>query len=532
MIEKVLMIPYKIKNGRVLYFIGQRPNGGIKQPPTGHVEKEDENLTKSVIRELKEELGIDSFRNIINLKESFNFETKDGRKYRENVFAIEIGNEPIKLEERECISYKFLPLNEALNHLKFENHKKFLKKTEKIVRNEDYPRIYIIAGPGGSGKGTILSEITHKFPALAANVPTATTRQRREGEPADSKIFMNESEFEKAFKEGRMIEKNFFKGHWYGTLKQEIYNILGSGKNVITEVDLNGVKTFKEKFSNVTAIFIDVKCDELKDRLIKRGTDTNQEIEKRMKITEWELQNKRICDYIVLNEQGKLAVAVDEVAKIIKGKRKMKNPATVIIFIALVGLVLGGILITSPTKTQAPASTDSSTSAVKADTSLIYRDGGPRIGPDNAKVKIAVFSDYLCPYCKNTHEAIKSILNAQPNDVAFYPRNFVVHPQAEIMAKASEAAWLQGKFAEADDAIFEKYQTADEATMEQMAQEIGLNLDKFKSDIASQAVSDAVSKDNNNATAMNLGGTPSIFVNGQYLENPALLEETVNNLLK
>ena len=67
--------------------------------------------------------------------------------------------------------------------------------------------------------------------------------------------------------------------------------------------------------------------------------------------------------------------------------------------------------------------------------------------------------------------------------------------------------------------------------MDQMAQDIGLNADQFKSDLASQAVADAVNQDNSNASSLNLGGTPSIYVNGKYLDNPANLESTINGLL-
>ena len=531
MIEKVLVIVYKMKGDQPLFFIGKRPKSKLYQPVTGHRESEDKTISETVRRELEEETGVKNFRNFINLKESFNWR-RDKSDVRESVFAVEIGEDEIELEKKEFESFEFLPCLEAVQKVKYESHKKYLDEVSKMVETKSYPKIFIICGPGGSGKGTIIKALSERYPDLLAVSPTSTTRPRRPGEKTTSRIFLTEKEFDDLYKGGGLVEKNLFKGYWFGAPKEEIYKILGDGKNVIMEVDLNGVKSFRKSFSNVVAVFIDAHFDEFEKRMKERGQETPEEIAIRMKITKWELQNKHICDYIVENKQGKLKDAIGEIANIIKRKDKnMRNPTTVIIFIALIGLVLGGILLSSPNKSQAPTGDQTAQSSVKEDASLIYRDGGPRVGPDNAKVKVVIFTDYLCPYCKNTHELMKSILAAHPNDVALYARNFVVHPEAEIMAKAAEAAAKQGKFQQADDAIFENYQTADEAEMIKMAESIGLNIDQFKSDLASQSIADAVSKDYSDATSLNLQGTPSVYVDGKYLENPAQLEDTINGLL-
>lgn len=533
MIEKVLVIVYKMKGDKPLFFIGCRPETGLCQPITGHKDEEDKDVTQTVRREVCEEIGVENYCNFINLKESFIWKNEENKEVKESVFAIEVKDLPLKLEKREFASYEFLPLVDALKKVKYESHGKYLKKVAEVVRTKNYPKIFVIVGPGGSGKGTIIKGIADKYGDIAEVAATATTRPKRPGEKSKYRIFVSGEEFNKLFDSGKLIEKNFFKENWYGAPKDEVYKILEKGKNVVVEVDLNGLQSFKKIFSNVISVFIDAKVKDFEKRMTVRGAEKHEEIRKRMKITEWELQNKHLCDYIVENREGRPQEAIEEVKKIIDNKRSnMKSPTTIIIFIVLIGLVLGGILLSSPPKSQAPTGDSSSQQAVKEDVASIYRDGGPRIGSDNAKVKIAVFSDYLCPYCKTTHEILKNILSAHPNDVALYHRNFIVHPEAQIMAKASEAAAKQGKFAEADDAIFAKYQTADEATMVQMAQDIGLNVDQFKSDLTGSAVTDAVTKDNDNALALNLGGTPSIYVNGKFLEDPSKLEATVNDLLK
>lgn len=213
----------------------------------------------------------------------------------------------------------------------------------------------------------------------------------------------------------------------------------------------------------------------------------------------------------------------------------MKNAGNWIIMTIIVILITGGVILAIPKKSQGPDSSgdgNSSSQAVKNDASLIYRDGASHVGPENAKIKLVIFSDYLCPYCKSLHETLKPILEAHPNDIVEYHRTFIIHQGALIMAKAAEAAGKQGKFAEADDAIFEKFQTGDQATMDAMAKSIGLDITKFDSDLNSSDILGIVDKDNADAKSLNLGGTPSVFLNGTYVEDPSTLPAKIDALLK
>ncbi|MFA7243673.1 MAG: thioredoxin domain-containing protein [Patescibacteria group bacterium] len=212
----------------------------------------------------------------------------------------------------------------------------------------------------------------------------------------------------------------------------------------------------------------------------------------------------------------------------------MKNAGNWIILIIIIILIAGGVILALPNKSKGPESTDESpqSSDIKNDESLIYRDDAAHIGSVDAKVKIVVFSDYLCPYCKSLHETLKSIVAAHPNDVVMYHRTFIIHQQAVIMAKAAEAANKQDKFDQADDAIFESYQTGDQTTMDAMAKSIGLDITKFDSDLNSSEVQNIIDKDNSDAQALNLGGTPSVFLNGQYVEDPSTIPSQIDTLLK
>ena len=204
---------------------------------------------------------------------------------------------------------------------------------------------------------------------------------------------------------------------------------------------------------------------------------------------------------------------------------------TFIIFIAIVGLVLSGIILRAP-KTQAPSDGENGASQVKEDQNLISNDNSVILGKKDAPVKVTVFSDYLCPYCRELHETLNSTLEKNSEKVAVELRNFVVHPQAEILAKAAYAASLQGKAKEANDLLFSKYTDSTEENVVKMAEELKLDIGKFKKDLNSSKVTDIIKKDNDDARDLGLQGTPSVFLNGKYLEDVSQIEDKINELIK
>jgi protein-disulfide isomerase len=214
----------------------------------------------------------------------------------------------------------------------------------------------------------------------------------------------------------------------------------------------------------------------------------------------------------------------------------MKGGGTFLIFIAVIGLVVGGLVLATPqnnSSTTTPAAQE--TVVISNDPSLVNRADAPRIGPENAKVKIIIFSDYLCPYCKNLHDDLNKILADNSQTVSLTVRTFIIHEQSEIMSKAAEAANRQGKFKEMNDELFLLNNEAaepDEASMTELAKKIGLDADKFKTDIGSAQIKDAINRDNSNAQQLNLQGTPSAYINGTYIEDvgqiDALIKEALN----
>ncbi len=182
-------------------------------------------------------------------------------------------------------------------------------------------KIFLIAGPSGTGKGSVVDELVKNKELRLAWAKTVTTRPRR---PDDKKlsrrIFVSDEEFTLMEKSGEILEKNHYNGYWYGTPKSSIEKIFEMGKNPLIEVDINGVVSLKKIFgSKLVSIFIYSTLEELKSRLIERGMDANV-IEQRLEISKKELAQKDYCDYSVHNKQNKLEETIGEIERIINSE--------------------------------------------------------------------------------------------------------------------------------------------------------------------------------------------------------------------
>jgi len=209
----------------------------------------------------------------------------------------------------------------------------------------------------------------------------------------------------------------------------------------------------------------------------------------------------------------------------------MKNRGNnIIIFVAIAGLVLGGILLATPQKSVSPGNTNGE-SQTKEDAALVNREDAPYLGAKEPKVTVVVFSDYLCPYCQQLHETIGKNLEKNGDKVGVYFRNFVVHSQAEISAKAAEAAFKQDKFKEANDALFALSDPNEDTILEQ-AKGWGIDLNKFTSDLKSDEIGKKLDKDQEDALALGLSGTPSVYINGKFVSDPSKFDEIIEEELK
>lgn len=181
-------------------------------------------------------------------------------------------------------------------------------------------KLIVISAPSGSGKSSIINEII-KDDALKLEFSiSATTRSPRVGEVEGKHYyFLTVDEFKSKIDKSQFAEyQEVYPGRFYGTLKSEIERINANGMNVILDLDvLGGINVKKMYGDHATSIYIKApSIEELRHRLYQRGTDTIEEIEKRVSKAEYELSFADKFDHCVVND--KLPAAVREVHGIIK----------------------------------------------------------------------------------------------------------------------------------------------------------------------------------------------------------------------
>ncbi|MDE6182746.1 MAG: guanylate kinase [Eubacteriales bacterium] len=180
--------------------------------------------------------------------------------------------------------------------------------------------LVIVSGPSGAGKGTVVSElIKHNNYALSISV---TTREARNGEiEGVHYFFKTNEEFEKMIKENQLLEYAQFCGNYYGTPTFYVEEQLKQGKNVILEIEVQGALQVKKIFKDAILIFLTPpNIIELKNRLKKRATETEDKINMRMKRAKEEIKLIDKYDYIVVNNI--VADAVSDIENIVNSEKK------------------------------------------------------------------------------------------------------------------------------------------------------------------------------------------------------------------
>ena len=144
---------------------------------------------------------------------------------------------------------------------------------------------------------------------------------------------------------------------------------------------------------------------------------------------------------------------------------------------------------------------------------------GPSKGPANAKVTIVEFSDFQCPFCSRVNPTMEQIAKQYPNDVRMFFRHnpLPFHQDAPLAAEAAVAAEAQGKFWQMHDKLFANQQQLDRPALEKYAQEVGLNMAKFKADTDAQKFKSAIESETKEGQAVGVNGTPAVFINGRKI---------------
>ncbi|MCQ2751948.1 MAG: guanylate kinase [Coriobacteriales bacterium] len=177
--------------------------------------------------------------------------------------------------------------------------------------------LFVISGPSGVGKGTLVKILIEKIPSLALSI-SATTRKPRIGD-ADgvTYFFMTKEDFEQKISQGAFLEYANVHGNYYGTLQSTVDDLLDEYAGVILEIDVQGGHLAKLHYKDAVTIFIDAPSEEeIKNRLIGRGSDVEENFELRLANAQKERESAKDYDFHLINDD--LNECANNLIKVIK----------------------------------------------------------------------------------------------------------------------------------------------------------------------------------------------------------------------
>lgn len=182
--------------------------------------------------------------------------------------------------------------------------------------------LFVVSGPSGAGKDTLVEALLGKLPRLRYSI-SATTRAPRPGErDGEHYFFVTTEEFERRRDCGAMLETREYNGNLYGTPRDYIEQTVAVGDDVIIKPEVNGALAIKAAYPDAVLIFlVPSRFSHLRERLLARRTETNDEIASRLAIAHREMESIRRFDYIVVNEQDRQDDAEYDLEAILRAER-------------------------------------------------------------------------------------------------------------------------------------------------------------------------------------------------------------------
>jgi guanylate kinase len=185
--------------------------------------------------------------------------------------------------------------------------------------------LLILTGPTGSGKDTVFYKLQERDPRIIKIITTTSRPMRQNERPGDPYHFLSKEVFEKKIGEKAFFEWVEFRGAYMGTQKRTLEEALASGKDVVWRIDTKGVKNIKEKVkamtNRVVFVFLTAPIGILEQRVLRDEGELGFPHRWNESLVKWEMEQYDDCNYLLVNEEGKLDQTVDNVLSIMQAKR-------------------------------------------------------------------------------------------------------------------------------------------------------------------------------------------------------------------